>query len=346
MTSRASSYVDIGEGASFCDGSPTESVFTNISHLVENALPMSCSLPQSENLGKEDKFARKSRPSSQGAWSEPVSEIVQLRPLSHTCHTSDYAESRSRSDVSSSSQEMSENSIPPVIPKRPSLSVLQAIEDELHSNQENSVSPLSESKSSSTSKNSKNNISLGSNSDDSMSDIETVPVYHEVDQNHESTYEPKKSEPPQVIIGRKIFSGGNQLLDSLVSSSNDEDRCDQNNELDLNITFDEENEDDNIVIEDIVIKTESSSAVTLTPKSPKSPMSPFLISSSAVVNHSSSNVSAIATLPRVKQREEMTSPLQLLYSDRKIPHDKPPPVLEPYIVTNQPLIWVSYTIII
>jgi hypothetical protein len=56
-------------------------------------------------------------------------------------------------------------------------------------------------------------VVLDMSSDDSMADIETVPLYQEVNHNHESTYEPKKSLPPQVVIGRKVFSGENRLLD-------------------------------------------------------------------------------------------------------------------------------------
>ena len=130
--SRASSYI---EESSFCAESRPDSIFTDISHLVEDALSRSSSRPQSETFTPIDVTERKSRPVSEGGWSEPVSEIVRLRPISRTRPTSDYAESRSRSDISTSSQDMSEDSIPPAIPKRPSLSVLQAIALVLHQTQ-------------------------------------------------------------------------------------------------------------------------------------------------------------------------------------------------------------------
>ncbi|VDI62691.1 Hypothetical predicted protein [Mytilus galloprovincialis] len=344
--SRASSYIE--EESSYCADSRPNSIFTDISHLVENAISRSSSRPQSETFSPIDLTDTKCRPVSEGGWSEARSEVIQLRPLSRTRPSSDYAESRSRSDVSSSSQDMSEDSIPPAIPKRPSPSVLQAIEQELEDKRENSISPPSDTKSSASMKSDKD-TALDSNSDDSMPDIETIPLYHEVDQNHESTYELKKCLPPQVVIGRKVFSAENRLLDSLVSSSNDDDdKNDGKNNNSFLLNNGEDNDfvdEEDIIIEDIIIKTESSPAVTLTPMSARTPISPFFPSTpsespSNVYNHSSNNVSAIATLPRVKKRHDKSSPLQLMYSAGGVPegivsHDKPPPVLEPHIVTGK-----------
>lgn len=250
---------------------------------------------------------------------------------------------------------MSEDSIPPEIPKRPSLSVLQAIEDELQDKRENSISPPSDTKSSASMK-SEEEVVLDMSSDDSMADIETVPLYQEVNHNHESTYEPKKSLPPQVVIGRKVFCGENRLLDSLVSSSNDDD--DKNDSKNISFQLGTENDivdDEDIVIEDTIVKTESCAPTTLTPRSTQIPKTQFLPTTPpgspiSLFNHSSSNVSAIATLPRVKKRQDMPPHLQLMYSAGGVPegissHNKPPPVLEPLIVTGKSSsIWVCIII--
>ena len=196
---------------------------------------------------------------------------------------------------------------------------------------------------------------IETSSDDSMADIETVPVYQEVDQNHESTYEPQKFLPPQVVIGRKIFSGDNKLLDSLISSSNEDEEKNDRKSVNFDIGNNSDSQildNDDIVIEDIIIKTESSPAMTLTPKSPRSPFFPDSSPGSpiSICNHSSNNVSAIATLPRVKKKQENHTPLQLMYSAGGVPqgifpYDKPPPVLEPHIITGKAALWVkAYTL--
>jgi len=74
-------------------------------------------------------------------------------------------------------------------------------------------------------------------SDDSMRDsIDFDPLYQEVDQNHESVYELKKSAPPQIRIERKIFQ---ERMDSFVSSSNDsEDMLERERKFPLYATID------------------------------------------------------------------------------------------------------------
>lgn len=60
-------------------------------------------------------------------------------------------------------------------------------------------------------------------SENSVSEIDhSVGGYHEVDQNHESIYEPKRVFPPQIKIERKFFSELQQL-ESLISSNGSEE---------------------------------------------------------------------------------------------------------------------------
>ncbi|KAL4238975.1 Pleckstrin y domain-containing H member 2 [Mactra antiquata] len=176
----------------------------------------------------------------------------------------------------------------------------------------------------------------GNVSDDSMNDIDFDPLYQEVDQNHESTYEPKKNGPPQIRIERKIFQ---ERMDSFVSSSNDsEDMLERVQRAPIyatiekptmpvepmsrSVEFEPRARSSGFIAPGDLISPIHSSPVTLTPHSPRSPLSPIspqlpdLVSpsiqpSSHISQTSSSNtVSALATLPR-------RPPLEL---------NKPPPV--------------------
>ncbi|XP_053395925.1 pleckstrin homology domain-containing family H member 1-like [Mercenaria mercenaria] len=176
----------------------------------------------------------------------------------------------------------------------------------------------------------------GNVSDDSMNDIDFDPHYQEVDQNHESTYEPKKSGPPQIRIERKIFQ---ERMDSFVSSSNDsEDMLERTQRVPIYATIDKptmpvEPMSRSVEFEptarssgftrsqENIISPIHSSPVTLTPCSPRSPLSPLtpqlpdLVSTPTMqqrhqhLSTSSSNtVSAVATLPRRPPRDRSKPP--------------------------------------
>lgn len=176
----------------------------------------------------------------------------------------------------------------------------------------------------------------GNASDDSMNDIDFDPLYQEVDQNHESTYEPKKTCPPQIRIERKIFQ---ERMDSFVSSSNDsEDMLERSQRAPIYATIDKptmpvEPMSRSVEFEptarssgftpsgENIISPMHSSPVTLTPCSPRSPISPLtpqlpdLVTTPTIQQHhqhlstsSSNTVSAIATLPRRPPRERSKPP--------------------------------------
>lgn len=177
----------------------------------------------------------------------------------------------------------------------------------------------------------------GNASDDSMNDIDFDPLYQEVDQNHESTYEPKKCGPPQIRIERKIFQ---ERMDSFVSSSNDsEDMLERaSHRVPIYATIDKptmpvEPMSRSLELEptarssgftasqENLISPINSSPITLTPCSPRSPFSPLTpqlpdVVSTPPMQHqhqhlstsSSNTVSAIATLPRRPPRERSKPP--------------------------------------
>ncbi|XP_052769794.1 pleckstrin homology domain-containing family H member 1-like isoform X1 [Mya arenaria] len=124
-------------------------------------------------------------------------------------------------------------------------------------------------------------------SDDSMADIDFDPLYQEVDQNHESVYEPKKNGPPQIRIERKIFQ---ERMDSFVSSSNDsEDMLERRHPIyatvdkkptmqvepmTRNAIFAPQARSSGFILEDdTMISPENSTPFTLTPLSACSPHS-------------------------------------------------------------------------
>lgn len=130
---------------------------------------------------------------------------------------------------------------------------------------------------------------LGNASDDSIADIDFDPLYQEVDQNHESVYEPKRNGPPQIRIERKIFQ---ERMDSFVSSSNDsEDMLERMHRpvyattdkptmpvepMSRSINFEPQARSSGFIpVEEDMISPDHSSPITLTPVSPQSPRTPL-----------------------------------------------------------------------
>lgn len=181
----------------------------------------------------------------------------------------------------------------------------------------------------------------GNASDDeslmNMNDIDFDPLYQEVDQNHESTYEPKKCGPPQIRIERKIFQ---ERMDSFVSSSNDsEDMLERVQRAPIystiekptmpvepmsrrSVEFEPTARSSGFYLSDeTIISPMHLSPVTLTPRSPLSPLSPVtpqlpdLVSTPSMQQHhqhssssSTNTVSAIATLPCRPPRDRIKPP--------------------------------------
>lgn len=179
----------------------------------------------------------------------------------------------------------------------------------------------------------------GNASDDSMNmnDIDFDPLYQEVDQNHESTYEPKKCGPPQIRIERKIF---HERMDSFVSSSNDsEDMLERLQRAPIYATIEkptmpvEPMSRRSVEFEpaarcsgfylsdDTIISPMHSSPVTLTPRSPLSPLSPItpqlpdLVSTPSMQQHhqhlsssSANTISTLVTLPCRPPRDRIKPP--------------------------------------
>lgn len=254
--------------------------------------------------------------------SRPVSNVTGSRPESELLS--------SRPDSQSTFSRPS---------KRPSSSIIEAlqIENELFSYGLDPGTRLSDG-----SRNSPDldldDQALGNASDDSIADIDFDPLYQEVDQNHESVYEPKRNGPPQIRIERKIF---HERMDSFVSSSNDsEDMLERVHrpvytsmdkptmpvEPMRSINFEPQSRSSGFIpVDDDIISPDHSSPVTLTPissSSPRTPLSPRSVRSpmSPITPHlpdlvasptlyqkrqtssqsssSTNTVSAIATLPR------------------------------------------------
>lgn len=339
---------------------------TNLSGLL-GSRPVSeaSSRPASHNFGSRpmSEIVGVIRPFSGTGWSETVSEVVNLRPLSRTYNSrpaSDFVSSHPGSGYTSRSRSPSPIASAPEIPRRPSPSILEAfkMEQELIEDQTgSSVSPTSDTAESSPDVLTEN--LSDNNSDDSMADIEHDPLYQEVDQNHESTYEPKKCLiPPQIKIERKQFHDPH-VFDSLVSSSTGSEemlsrlRNLQNGDVngdDDTLRLEDEEEDvgeEKIIVEDVT-------PITLTPlMTPLTSLTPLLPPSSPTSSitdgifghHHYTNVSAIATFPRARKQRDRPPPLQIL-SSREGPQFfvsqqttrgrehtmSPPPVLEPHVI--------------
>lgn len=203
----------------------------------------------------------------------------------------------------------SQSSDPPEIPNRPSSEAIEAFQ--MDQEFDAGMSTPSDHQSSpdvfqDISDNDSDDDDEEEDDDDSMADIDQDALYQEVDQNHESTYEPKRKFPPGIKIERKVFHEPH-LFDSFVSSSNGSEemlgrsviiqRLDTNRNNDLHSQPNQEGE---------IISVEDSMPVSLTPSSPHSPLRPFpespqIVMDSFQTRHISQNVSAIATLPRSKR---------------------------------------------
>ena len=286
-----------------------------------------------------------SRPTSDLSSSRSFTKFLVSRSNSEVT-----ASSRPDSDLLSSRRD-SELTDSSRVRKRPSSSIIEALEMEqeffnygLSMQVESPAGHLSPD---SLEYDSENLDSVASNTDnvseagseDSMADIIDIdhnPLYQEIDQNHESTYEIlQRSYPPQIRIERKVFPEPRRM-DSFVSSSaasNDsEDMLDRMfrptgltdkpivtvEPMSRSTGFDPVGRSSGIGsmdMDEMPISPLNSSPVTLTPGSPRSPLTPMspitpqlpdLVSTPSMQNahnyltnnNSSNNVSAIATLPR------------------------------------------------
>ena len=212
----------------------------------------------------------------------------------------------SQSSVASSRPDsVTSSDISPPIPKRPSSSILENLRrerelDEIH--QEIT---------------SRMKADLSPDLDEQLGDEGVLDAdYQEIDQNHESKYEPKRSAgPPQVRIERKVFPLPRLQASSMVSSTNGSeemlDRTDVSLTRQLVPTL---NLPRGAGRHNFPTSTSSnnntaggSTDTAHTPKSPPSPLTPYLPdpppnSPSAVCPLTTANpdhtVSALATLPR------------------------------------------------
>ena len=307
---------------------------------------------QSETLNNETDES--SRPASELSSSRSFTKYLVSRS------NSEIASSRPESDLLSSrpDSQLTDSSR---VRKRPSSSIIEALEleQELFSYGLNThlgspvghVSPDSldfESETLDSVNNTDNVSEIGS--DDSMADIDNIehdPLYQEVDQNHESTYEPKRSYPPQIRIERKVFQEAHRM-DSFVSSSNDSEEMLERGQRPLGIIdkpivtvepmsrstgFEPVGRSSGIGsmdMDDMPISPLNSSPMTLTPGSPRSPLTPItpqlpdLVSTPSMqtsnyylTNNSSNSVSAIATLPRRRDLHR-PPPVRFDYEDSVI----------------------------
>ncbi|XP_022332423.2 pleckstrin homology domain-containing family H member 1-like isoform X4 [Crassostrea virginica] len=283
------------------------SELTSISHLLgSRPVSESSSRPYSRPVSGTSPIRRY----SDFSWTESVKKVLRGQSLScpmttaeQDQETTDYAEADSMSSSRSASMTSDE---PPEIPKRPSKSLMETLKMEDMSDEDNnndtfSITPPSDDGVQEITAN-------VSDSDDSMVDIENVPIYQEVDQNHESTYEPKKSAPPQIKIERKVFHDA-RLMDSLISSSNGSEELISQSKLKISEDIMSVEVGKNCVeIQEEVISvtvepeyaevcrsrtTKSSQGFPPVSKTP--PCSPYKSSPNAV--------SAIATLPRVRSKD-------------------------------------------
>ena len=292
--------------------------------------------------------------------SRPASELSSSRSFTKYLASrsdSEFASSRPESDLLSSrpDSQLTDSSR---VRKRPSSSIIEAleIEQELFSyglrnlgSPGGRVSPDSlEIDSVNLDSVTTDNVSE-TGSDDSMADIDNIdhdPLYQEVDQNHESTYEPKRGFPPQIRIERKVFQESHRM-DSFVSSSNDsEDMLERGHRpsfaildkpiqtvepMSRSMGFDPVGRSSGIGsmdMDDMPLSPLNSSPVTLTPGSPRSPITPQLpdlVSTSSMqkshyylTNNSSDNVSALATLPRRHDQLHRPAPVHFEYEDSVI----------------------------
>ncbi|XP_052276494.1 pleckstrin homology domain-containing family H member 1-like isoform X1 [Dreissena polymorpha] len=245
-----------------------------------------------------------------GMWSRPVSSVTGSRP---------------ESEIQSSRPESQSTYSRPH--KRPSSSIIEAleIENELFNygldpgqrisdiDRESPLFDLGDTVSENGS-----NVSMG--------EIEMDPLYQEVDQNHESVYEPKKPAPPQIRIERKIFQ---ERMDSFVSSSNDsEDMLERINHRPIYATsdkpmmqvepmsrsfhFEPQAHSSQCMLDDEVFSMGQTSPVTITSLSPHSPRSPATVRSqrtphSSLTSHSSPASIPHSVLPTTPQLPDLIS---------------------------------------
>lgn len=318
------------------------SEFASISHLLgSRPVSESSSRPYSRPVSEVSPIRRH----SDSSWTESVKKVLRAQSLSLPPTTAeqdqeaaDYAESDSMSMSSSRSASMASDE-PPEIPKRPSKSLMETlkmedISDDDNNNDTFSITPPSDDGVQEITAN-------VSDSDDSMVDIENVPIYQEVDQNHESTYEPKKTAPPQIKIERKVFHDS-RLMDSLISSSNGSEELISHAKLKISEDIISLEVDKNgVEIEEEIISVtvepeyaevcKSSRTTKISPGLPQVKKSP----QHSAYKSSPNAVSAIATLPRVRSKDR--SKPEILYSSGHMSNlsqeHQPLPVLRPSIIS-------------
>lgn len=318
------------------------SEFASISHLLgSRPVSESSSRPYSRPVSEVSPIRRH----SDSSWTESVKKVLRAQSLSLPPTTAeqdqeaaDYAESDSMSMSSSRSASMASDE-PPEIPKRPSKSLVETlkmedISDDDNNNDTFSITPPSDDGVQEITAN-------VSDSDDSMVDIENVPIYQEVDQNHESTYEPKKTAPPQIKIERKVFHDS-RLMDSLISSSNGSEELISHAKLKISEDIISLEVDKNgVEIEEEIISVtvepeyaevcKSSRTTKISPGLPQVKKSP----QHSAYKSSPNAVSAIATLPRVRSKDR--SKPEILYSSGHMSNlsqeNQPLPVLRPSIIS-------------
>lgn len=300
---------------------------------------------QGNDFDNEDKdsFDVNSRPVSDLSSSVSNSRLKDLgsRPVSNVTG------SRPESELLSSRPESQSTFSRPS--KRPSSSIIEAlqIENELFSYGLDPGPRISDGSRSSPDLDLEDN-DLGNASDDSIADIDFDPLYQEVDQNHESVYEPKRNGPPQIRIERKIFQ---ERMDSFVSSSNDsEDMLERVHRpvyatmekptmpvepISRSINFEPQARSSGFIpVEEEDISPDHSSPVTLTPVSPQSPRTPLSPRSGrSPVSPVTTHLPDLVSNPSMYQKQQLSSNSNLssntvsaIATLPRHPQNKPPPV--------------------
>ena len=205
--------------------------------------------------------------------------------------------------------ELSDDVSPPV-PKRPSSSILECIrhERELEDLQDDLSYPLTSDLGLGWVRDAQQR-ELSPEGDDNMviTDCCLEPDYQEIDDNHESKYEPKvlRQGPPQVRIERKVF---NPILhsSSVISSATGSEEM-----------LDRQMSSGSFVMpgqSDGTATDNNNSMASLSPSTPgvsflsTSQPTPASVAALYAVPHSKNNVSVLATLPRRKKDGQKVFP--------------------------------------
>ena len=184
---------------------------------------------------------------------------------------------------------------------------------------------------------------MSPDTDDNMAVTDILePDYQEIDDNHESKYEPKRTMPPQIRIERKVFNPQTHCSSVMSSVAGSEEalakRVSQH-------TYAVPHANRKKEVTPANSQGEDSPPVSLTPKVPPSPLTPFLPDPPPNTpgslypypeGHSTQTVSALATLPRRRKDAQrffsrdyaVVGPegtaFERSYSERGHIHGKPP----------------------